>query len=86
VPRQFDGIINLDLKDSKEDWEAFLDDRAPEGAPNVLVVLYDDTGCAAWAPYGGRIEMPTLQRLAEGASPIRSGTPRRSARRRARRS
>jgi len=25
----------------------------------VLVVLYDDTGCAAWAPYGGRIEMPT---------------------------
>jgi arylsulfatase len=31
----------------------------------VLVVLYDDTGCAAWSPYGGRIEMPTLQRLAE---------------------
>ena len=27
---------------------------APAGAPNVLVVLYDDTGLAAWSPYGGR--------------------------------
>jgi arylsulfatase A-like enzyme len=33
--------------------------------PNVLVVLYDDTGCAAWSPFGGRIEMPTMQRLAD---------------------
>jgi arylsulfatase len=31
----------------------------------VLVVLYDDTGGAAWSPYGGRIEMPTMQRLAD---------------------
>ena len=22
--------------------------QAPEGAPNVLIVLYDDTGLAAW--------------------------------------
>jgi arylsulfatase A-like enzyme len=29
------------------------------------VVLYDDTGCAAWSPYGGRINMPTMQRLAD---------------------
>jgi arylsulfatase A-like enzyme len=28
-------------------------------------VLYDDTGLAAWSPYGGRIEMPTMQRLAD---------------------
>jgi arylsulfatase A-like enzyme len=33
--------------------------------PNVLVVLYDDTGLAAWSPFGGRINMPTLQRLAD---------------------
>jgi arylsulfatase A-like enzyme len=31
----------------------------------VLVVLYDDTGQAAWSPYGGRINMPTMQRLAD---------------------
>jgi arylsulfatase A-like enzyme len=65
MARAFRGTINLDLKDSTEDWGAFLADRAPEGAPNVLVVLYDDTGCAAWSPYGGRINMPTMQRLAD---------------------
>jgi len=63
--KPFKGTINLDIRDSVPDWDAFLPDKAPEGAPNVLVVLYDDTGCAAWSPYGGRIEMPTMQRLAD---------------------
>ncbi len=66
MPRDFNGRIELDVRDSIPDWDAFLEDRAPEGAPNVLVVLYDDTGCAAWSPYGGRIEMPTMDRLAAG--------------------
>ncbi len=65
MAKPFQGEINLDIRDSTPDWDAFLPDKAPEGAPNVLVVLYDDTGCAAWSPYGGRIEMPTLQRLAD---------------------
>src|SRR3954447_12353759 len=63
--KPFKGRIDLDIRDSTPDWDAFLPDKAPDGAPNVLVVLYDDTGCAAWSPYGGRIEMPTLQRLAD---------------------
>ena len=61
----FDGKIELDVRDSKADWTPFELKRAPEGAPNVLVVLYDDTGLAAWSPYGGRINMPALQRLAD---------------------
>ena len=61
----FKGTIKLDLQDSVEDWDALLAEKAPEGSPNVLFVLFDDTGCAAWSPYGGRIEMPTLQRLAD---------------------
>ena len=44
MPKAFNGEINLDIRDSTPDWEAFLPDKAPEGAPNVLVVLYDDTG------------------------------------------
>ncbi len=28
-------------------------------------MLYDDTGLAAWSPFGGRINMPTLQKLAD---------------------
>jgi len=63
--KAFKGTINLDIRDSRSDWQAFLADKAPKGAPNVLVGLYDDTGCAAWAPYGGRINMPTLQRIAD---------------------
>jgi hypothetical protein len=65
MAKPFKGRIDLDIRDSTPDWDAFLPDKAPDGAPNVLVVLYDDTGCAAWSPYGGRIEMPTLQRLAD---------------------
>ncbi len=64
MAKPFRGTINLDVRDSVADWDAFTADEAPEGAPNVLVVLYDDTGCAAWSPYGGRIEMPTMDRLA----------------------
>jgi len=63
--KKFNGTIKLDVRDSKADWSAFLDTKAPEGAPNVLVILYDDTGQAAWSPYGGRINMPTMDRLAK---------------------
>jgi len=61
----FKGKIELDVRDSVSDWDAFLPPKPPSGAPNVLVVLYDDTGQAAWSPYGGRIQMPTMQRLAD---------------------
>jgi hypothetical protein len=65
MARPFGGEIRLDVRDSTPDWSASLADRAPAGAPNVLVVLYDDTGQAAWSPYGGRISMPTMERLAD---------------------
>lgn len=61
----FKGVIKLDVRDSKADWAPYTPKKAPEGAPNVLFVLYDDTGMAAWSPYGGAINMPTLQKLAD---------------------
>ncbi|PKB16067.1 arylsulfatase [Flavobacterium sp. 5] len=61
----FHGVIQLDVRDSKADWAPYTPKKAPEGAPNVLFVLYDDTGQAAWSPYGGGINMPTLQKLAD---------------------
>jgi arylsulfatase len=61
----FQGVIKLDVRDSKADWTPYTLKKAPEGAPNILIVLYDDTGLAAWSPFGGRINMPTLQKLAD---------------------
>jgi arylsulfatase len=63
--KPFNGVIKLDVRDSTADWGPYTPTRAPEGAPNVLFVLYDDTGLAAWSPFGGSIEMPTLQKLAD---------------------
>ena len=63
--KKFQGVVKLDIRDSKADWGPYTATRAPEGAPNILVVLYDDTGLAAWSPFGGRINMPTLQKLAD---------------------
>ena len=54
----FEGVIKLDVRDSVPDWRPYELKKAPEGAPNILIVLYDDTGLAAWSPYGGRINMP----------------------------
>jgi arylsulfatase len=65
MAKEFNGVIKLDVRDSVPDWEPYLPQKAPAGAPNILFVLYDDTGLAAWSPFGGRINMPTLQRLAD---------------------
>ena len=37
---------------------------APEGAPNVVIVLIDDIGFGAASQFGGAINTPTLDRLA----------------------
>jgi arylsulfatase A-like enzyme len=38
--------------------------QAPEGAPNVVIVLIDDLGFAGTGAYGGPIATPTFDRLA----------------------
>jgi arylsulfatase A-like enzyme len=39
--------------------------KAPQGAPNVLVILLDNLGYGATKTFGGIINMPTLERLAK---------------------
>lgn len=60
----FNGKIELDIRDSTADWTPYVPVKAKEGAPNILFVLFDDTGLGAWSAYGGRVNMPTLDRLA----------------------
>ncbi len=38
--------------------------KAPDGAPNVLIVLIDDMGFGMSSAFGGPIHMPTVDRLA----------------------
>ena len=40
--------------------------EAPEGAPNVIIVLIDDVGFGATTAVGGPINTPTTDRLAAG--------------------
>lgn len=39
---------------------------APEGAPNILLVLLDDVGFGHASTFGGPVNTPTLQKLADG--------------------
>src|SRR5262252_7478877 len=38
--------------------------KAPAGAPNVLLILIDDSGFGQWGTFGGLIPAPNLDRLA----------------------
>jgi hypothetical protein len=63
--KRFAGVVNVDIRDSVPDWEPFLQPRAPEGAPNVLWIVWDDVGFGAMDVFGGPIETPNMQRIAE---------------------
>ena len=66
MTKPFKGVINLDVRDSVPDWTPYEQPKAPDGAPNVVFIVWDDTGFGAWEPFGGPIEMPVLQRLCDG--------------------
>jgi arylsulfatase A-like enzyme len=40
--------------------------NAPKGAPNVVIVMIDDIGFGATSTFGGAIQTPTFDRLANG--------------------
>ena len=65
MAKPFKGVINLDVRDSIPDWEPYAQPKAPEGSPNVLFLVWDDTGFGALEPFGGPIEMPNMKRLAD---------------------
>jgi arylsulfatase A-like enzyme len=58
----FNGKIAFSAKDSIPDWPRPV--RAPAGAPNIIVILLDDTGFGATSTFGGPVQTPTLDRLA----------------------
>ena len=60
--KSFHGIVGKTIADSKPWWPSAL--KPPEGAPNILVVLFDDVGFSDFGCYGSPIRTPTIDRLA----------------------
>src|SRR4029450_7212447 len=55
-------ITTLDARDAKGAPPFRVE--APQGAPNVVIVLIDDIGFGHSSAFGGPIQMPTLEKLA----------------------
>jgi arylsulfatase A-like enzyme len=66
---EFGGRIGRDWRDSEPWWPP--DPSAPDGAPNVVLIVLDDVGFAQFGCYGSDIATPTIDALA--AAGIRLG-------------
>src|SRR6195256_6953024 len=62
---EFSGKIELDIRDSEPDWGPYAAPTAPKDAPNVLYLVWDDTGIATWDCFGGLVDMPAMRRIAD---------------------
>ncbi|HEV2842994.1 MAG TPA: arylsulfatase, partial [Chthoniobacterales bacterium] len=57
-------ITTMDARDAKA--PPRFEVKAPQDAPNVVIVLIDDIGFGSSSAFGGPIKMPTLDKLAAG--------------------
>ena len=62
TPADFPGRIGKTLYDSKEVWPQ--NPKAPNGAPNVIWILIDDAGYGSSSSFGGLINTPNIDSLA----------------------
>ncbi|KLK89101.1 arylsulfatase [Methanoculleus sediminis] len=65
MSERWKGTVNLDIRDSVPDWDPYLQPQAPADAPNILMIVWDDVGYGAMDVFGGPIETPTMQRIAD---------------------
>ena len=63
-PPPSEAITELDARNVTSPPPFLL--KAPKGAPNVVIVLIDDIGFGATSTFGGAIQTPTFDRLANG--------------------
>jgi arylsulfatase len=61
-PGKFGGVIGRTTADSKPYWQPRI--APPKGAPNVLLIMTDDSGYGVPSTFGGVIPTPALDRIA----------------------
>src|SRR6187401_2043194 len=62
--QQFQGKVGKTLDESTQWWPEKV--KAKKDAPNVLYILLDDVGFGASSAFGGLIETPNFETLANG--------------------
>jgi len=63
---EYIGKVDSFYTTSKPDWSPVRPIDAPEGAPNVILIVLDDVGYGHLGCYGGPIETPNIDMLAQG--------------------
>ncbi|HEU5035547.1 MAG TPA: arylsulfatase [Nocardioides sp.] len=61
--RSFSGVGGRTIDESEGDWSIVAPTKAPDGAPNVLIILIDDAGFGGPDTFGGGIRTPNLSRV-----------------------
>ena len=61
--RTFGGTAGHTISDSVPDWSMVPRPSAPEGAPNVLLILIDDAGYGSIDTFGGPVRTPAFTRV-----------------------
>ncbi len=65
MTKTWKGKIALDIRDAEPDWTPYIQPTAPEGAPNILMIIWDDVGYGTMDTYGGPVETPNMTRIAD---------------------
>ncbi|MFC0453194.1 arylsulfatase [Rhodococcus jostii] len=61
---EYTGTVTYDATDPDTSYPPIRRLLPPDGAPNVLVILVDDTGFGASSSFGGPVETPNFERVA----------------------
>ena len=61
--KAFGGYAGRTLKESVPDWSFIPGPKAPDEAPNVLLVLIDDAGFGSIDSFGGPVHTPAFSRV-----------------------
>ncbi len=63
--RAFGGVTGRTIADSVADWSLIAPVKAPDDAPNILLILIDDAGFGSVETYGGPVASPAFTRVQE---------------------